>query len=55
MTLTLWINEADHALRQMRIAGRLYDDDAPETTRPLIIHGIDVPVDIELPEVASGS
>ena len=54
MTLTLWIDEADHILRQLRIAGQIYDDDGPGTTRLLIIHGIDIPVDIQLPEVGSG-
>lgn len=52
VVLTLWIDEAEHTLRQMRIAGRIYDDDGPETTRLLNIHGIDVPVDIRLPDIA---
>ena len=54
VTLTLWIDEADHLLRQIRIAGQIYDDDGPETTRLLTIEGIDMPVDIQLPEVGSG-
>ena len=54
ITLTLWIDETDYALRQIRIAGRIYDDDGPGTTRLLNIEGIDVPVDIQLPEVGSG-
>ena len=54
ITLTLWLDEADHSLRQLRIAGRIYDDDGPETTRLLTMHGIDVTVDIQLPEVGSG-
>ncbi len=54
ITLTLWIDEADHLMRQLRIAGQIYDDDGPETTRLLSMHGIDVPVDIQLPEVGSG-
>ena len=55
MALTLWIDEAEHALRQIKIAGQAYDDDAPETIRLLTIVGIDVPVDIQLPDVGSGS
>ena len=55
VSLTLWVDEADHTLRQLLIAGRLFNDDAPETRRLVIISGIDVPVDIQLPEVASGS
>ena len=55
ITLTLWIDEADHALRQFRIAGKLYNDDAPETTRLVIIAGFNVPVDIQPPDIASGS
>ena len=54
ITLTLWIDETDYALRQIRIAGQIYDDDGPGTTRLLNIEGIDIPVDIQLPEVGSG-
>ncbi len=54
LTITMWIDEGDHALRQLRLAGKLFDDDAPETTRLVTINGIDVPVDIELPDVGSG-
>ena len=43
-----------HALKQIRIAGQIYNDDAPETVRLLIIEGIDVPVDIQLPDLGSG-
>lgn len=49
--LTLWIAEADHTLQQIRIAGQIYDDDAPETVRLLKIEGIDVPVEIQLPDL----
>ena len=52
--LTLWIDEAGHLLQQIRIAGQIYDDDAPETVRLLTIEGIDLPVDIQLPDVGSG-
>ena len=54
ITLTLWIDETELLLRQVRLAGQVYDDDAPETTRLLTIEDINVPVDIELPDVASG-
>ena len=54
VALTLWIGETDHALRQIQIAGRIYDDDAPETIRLLTIVGMDVPVDIQIPDVGSG-
>ena len=54
VALTLWIDEAEHTLRQVRIAGQVYDDDAPETTRLLTIEGADLPVDIQLPDLGSG-
>ena len=54
VNLNLWIEEADNALKQIRIAGRIYNDDAPETVRLLTIDGIDVPVDIQLPDLGSG-
>ena len=55
ITLSVWIDEVEHTLRQLRIDGRLYDDDAPETTRLVTIRDVNVPVDIQLPEIASGS
>lgn len=54
IALTLWIDETDALLRQIRLAGQVYDEDGPETTRLLILEGINVPVDIELPASASG-
>lgn len=54
VSLNLWIDETDHALKQIRIAGQIYDDDAPETVRLLVIEGIDVSVDIQLPDRGSG-
>ena len=54
VALTLWFDEAEHTLLQIRIAGQVYDDDAPETIRVLTIEDIDLPVDIQLPEVGSG-
>ena len=54
ITLTLWIDETDAVLRQMRLAGQIYDDDAPETTRLITIENINAPVDIQLPDSASG-
>ena len=54
VTLTFWVGEADHTLRQIRIAGQIFDDDAPETTRLLTISNINAPVDIQLPDIASG-
>ena len=52
ITLTLWLDEVEHTLRQLRIAGRLFDDDAPETSRLLTLD-INVPVDIQLPDIDS--
>lgn len=54
ITLTLWIDESEHILRQMRIDGRLYNDDAPGTRRLVTISGVNAPVDIQLPDIAAG-
>ena len=54
LTLTMWIDEAEYSLRQLRIAGQLYDDDGPETTRLVTIDAMDVPVEINLPDLGSG-
>ena len=53
ITLSLWLGEADHTLRQFRIDGQLFDDDAPGTSR-MVTMDIDVPVDIQLPDVSAG-
>ena len=53
VTLSVWLDEAGHGLRQMRLDGRLWDDDGEGTSRLLSI-ALDVPVDIQLPDVASG-
>lgn len=55
VTLSVWVDEVSYDLRQLRIDGRLYDEDAPETTRLVTISEINAPVDIQLPETASGS
>ena len=52
ITLTLWLDEAEHTLQQLRLAGQLFDDDAPATSRLLTID-IDAPVDIQLPDIDS--
>ena len=54
VALILWIDEADLALRQIRISGQIYDADAPETTRLLNLEDVNMPVEIELPDVNSG-
>ncbi len=53
ITLSLWLDQTDHTLRQFRIAGQLFDDDAPGTSRMVTLE-IDVPVDIQLPDVSAG-
>ena len=53
ITLTFWVDEDDHSLRQFLIAGKLFNDDGPDTARLLDITGINVPVDIQLPEPAT--
>ena len=55
ITLTFWVDEVDYTLRQFRIAGKLFDDDGPETKRLISIMNINVPVDIQLPEIDSES
>lgn len=55
VSVTVWIDEATNLLHQLRVAGQLYNDDAPDTTRLITLLGIDQPVDIEVPEIASGS
>ena len=53
IALTFWFDQDEHTLRQLLIAGKLFDGDAPETRRRLDITGINVPVDIQLPDPSS--
>ena len=50
ITLTFWVDENEHSLRQLRIAGRLFNGDGPETIRLLDITSVNVDVDIQLPD-----
>ena len=54
ITLTFWIGAVDHTLRQLTIAGKIFNGDAPETRRRVIIRDINLPVDIQLPDIATG-
>lgn len=54
VTLTLWIDPAQALLRQIRLEGQIYDEDAPETSRLITIEDINVPVEIELPDLTTG-
>ena len=53
--LTVWVNEVDQSVRQIRIAGNVFNDDAPGTSRLIILSEYDEPVDIQLPETVAGS
>lgn len=53
--LSLWIDESEHMLRRLRIDGQIFDNDALETTRLITLVGVNAPVDIQLPSIASGS
>ena len=55
IALSLWIEESEHILRRLRIDGQIFDDDAPETVRLINLVGVNAPVDIQLPNIASGS
>lgn len=53
--LTLWIDEADLVLWQIRIAGKIFDDDGPGTSRLIVLSDYNLPMDIQLPENSSGT
>ena len=52
--LTFWFDEAEYTLQQFRMIGKLFNDDAPETSRLVGIMDVNAPVDIQLPDIASG-
>ena len=51
--LSLWIGEADQVLRQIRIAGQIFDDDGEGTSRLIILSDYNTPVDIQLPDTSA--
>ena len=53
VTLTFWIDETEHTTRQLRIDGKIYNDDEPGTKRLVSIMDVNVPVDIQLPDIDS--
>ena len=53
IVLTFWVDEDDHTLRKFSIAGKLFNEDGPETVRLLDVTGVNVAVDIQLPEEAT--
>ena len=52
--LSLWIDESELTLRRVGIYGQLYQGDAPETERLLTIEAINIPIDIQVPDLESG-
>lgn len=53
LRLAFWFSEADHSLVQFQMLGRIFADDAPETSRLIKISNINLPVEIQIPETAS--
>ena len=53
LRLGFWFSEEDHAITQFQILGKIFADDAPETSRLIKIRDINLPVEIQVPETAS--
>ena len=53
--LTVWVSTEDQSLKQIRIVGNVFDEDAPNTSRLIILSEYDEPVDIQLPTNTTGS
>lgn len=53
LRLGFWFSEADHAITQFQILGKIFNDDAPETSRLIKINNINLPVEIQIPDIAS--
>lgn len=53
IALTLWVDSVDHALQQIGLAGKIFDDDGEGTSRLIILSDYGAAIDIELPDVAS--
>lgn len=50
--LILWIDEADQVLRQIRLSGQIFNDDAPGTSRLIVLSDHNIPMDIQLPDTS---
>ena len=53
IALTLWVDAVDHALQQIGLAGKIFDDDGEGTNRLIILSDYGASIDIELPDVAA--
>lgn len=53
--LTVWVGADDQSVRQIKILGNVFDDDGAGTSRLINLSEYDQPVDIQLPDAASGS
>lgn len=51
--LSFWIDEVDHDLKQLRITGKVFNDDGPGTQRLIVIQETNIPIDIQLPGTAA--
>ena len=51
--LGFWFSEADHSITQFQILGKIFADDAPETSRLIKIREINLPVEIQIPDISS--
>ena len=51
--LTVWVSAADRSLQQIRIVGAVFDEDAPGTSRLIILSDYDLPVEIDAPPIAT--
>ena len=52
--LSLWIDDSALTLRAIGLHGQIYNSDAPGTRRIMTIEAINVPIDIQVPDIASG-
>ena len=53
LRLGFWFSEADHSITQFQILGKIFNDDGPETSRLIKISNINLPVEIQVPDIAS--
>ena len=52
--LSLWVDESALTLRVVGINGQVYNSDSPDTSRIMTIEAINIPIDIQVPDVGSG-
>ena len=54
VVLSVWVSAQDQSVQQIKILGKVFDEDGDGTSRLIKMSEYDEPVDIQLPENTTG-